>query len=223
MPAILFGSISTVADTSELQRESFNAAFAEHGLDWEWSQEDYREALTSNGGRGRIEQYAEQRGESVEVNAVHRTKSEIFQAKLAEAELLPRPGVAATIEQARAAGHRVALVTTTSPENVSALTAAMAPHLPLLDLDLIVDSTMVESPKPDGAAYSFALAQLGEDAAQCVAVEDNVGGVASARAAGVACVAFPNANTAGHDFSEASARVEEIELATLTDLLGQKA
>ena len=28
MAAILFGSISSVADTSELQRESFNAAFA---------------------------------------------------------------------------------------------------------------------------------------------------------------------------------------------------
>ena len=40
MPAILFGSISTVADTSELQREAFNQAFAEHGLDWRWDRDD---------------------------------------------------------------------------------------------------------------------------------------------------------------------------------------
>jgi hypothetical protein len=34
MSAILFGSISTLADTSELQRRAFNEAFSAHGLDW---------------------------------------------------------------------------------------------------------------------------------------------------------------------------------------------
>lgn len=33
MPAILLRSISTLADTSELQRQAFNQAFAQHGLD----------------------------------------------------------------------------------------------------------------------------------------------------------------------------------------------
>ena len=37
MSAILFGSISTLADTSELQRRAFNEAFEAHGLDWNWS------------------------------------------------------------------------------------------------------------------------------------------------------------------------------------------
>ena len=36
MSAILFGSISTIADTSELQRQAFNQAFKAHGLDWDW-------------------------------------------------------------------------------------------------------------------------------------------------------------------------------------------
>ena len=42
MTAILFGSISTLADTSEIQRDSFNQAFAEHGLDWTWDQRGVR-------------------------------------------------------------------------------------------------------------------------------------------------------------------------------------
>ena len=33
MSSVLFGSISTVADTSEVQRQAFNRAFAEHGLE----------------------------------------------------------------------------------------------------------------------------------------------------------------------------------------------
>ena len=32
--AILFGSIGTIVETSELQRKSFNQAFFEAGLDW---------------------------------------------------------------------------------------------------------------------------------------------------------------------------------------------
>jgi hypothetical protein len=36
MSAILFGSISTIADTSELQRQVFNQAFQARGLDWCW-------------------------------------------------------------------------------------------------------------------------------------------------------------------------------------------
>jgi len=39
--AILFGSIGTLIETSDLQRESFNEAFKEAGLDWYWDQEDY--------------------------------------------------------------------------------------------------------------------------------------------------------------------------------------
>ena len=40
MSAILFGSISTLADTSEMQRAAFNEAFRAHGLDWSWSREE---------------------------------------------------------------------------------------------------------------------------------------------------------------------------------------
>ena len=79
MSAILFGSISTLADTSELQRRAFNEAFAAHNLDWQWSQDDYREMLGSNGGAQRIADYAASRGDDVDAAEVHATKSSIFQ------------------------------------------------------------------------------------------------------------------------------------------------
>ena len=49
MSAILFGSISTLVDTSELQRRAFNESFEAYGLDWQWSQVDYAAMLGSNG------------------------------------------------------------------------------------------------------------------------------------------------------------------------------
>ena len=59
MPALLFGSISTLADTSEEQRAAFNEAFARHGVDWRWERDEYRQLLTSNGGAARIAEFAQ--------------------------------------------------------------------------------------------------------------------------------------------------------------------
>jgi HAD superfamily hydrolase (TIGR01509 family) len=219
MPAILFGSISTVADTSEIQRQAFNEAFRIHGLDWTWDQDDYRRMLAGSGGRNRIAEYARDRGEEVDAQAVHETKSSVFQKRLAEADLAPRAGVVDTIKAAKADGGKVALVTTTSRDNITALLEAIAPDVRAADFDVVVDAGSVDTPKPDGAAYTYALQQLGETPDDCIAIEDNVGGVGAAVAAGVRCIAFPNENTAGHDFSAADRTVDYLDAAQLRSLI----
>lgn len=203
MPAVLFGSISTIADTSELQRQAFNQAFRMHGLDWDWDRDGYRAMLATSGGQSRVSAYAQARGQEVDAPAVHRTKSEVFRTSLRESSLTARPGVLETIKAAKANGYKVGFVTTTSAENVASLFAALSPHTQPSDFDVVVDASAVDQPKPDGAAYTYALDTLGEEAGDCIAVEDNVGGVEAATAAGVACVAMPNANTVGHDFGAA--------------------
>lgn len=214
MPAVLFGSISTVADTSELQRDAFNRAFAAHGLDWHWEREDYRALLEASGGADRVAGYARARDQQVDAAAVHATKSQLFRESLAAAHLDPRPGVRDTIAAARERGWSVGLVTTTSPANVAALLDALAPAIGASDFDVILDADSVARPKPDPDAYAAALERLAVQPGACVAVEDNRGGVAAAAAAGVPCVAFPNANTAGHDFGDARV-VERLDLADL--------
>ncbi len=202
MTAVLFGSISTVADTSELQRDAYNRAFQAHGLDWRWDREQYRDMLASSGGQDRVAEYAKASGQDVDAQAVHETKSELFQQSLATTRLTPRAGVTGTIEAARSRGWKVGLVTTTSRANITALLDALD-GVGADDFDVIVDSADVERPKPDPGAYAFAAEKLSEQPDACVAVEDNVGGVDAATAAGVPCVAFPNENTAGHDFGRA--------------------
>jgi HAD superfamily hydrolase (TIGR01509 family) len=210
MTAILFGSIGTLADTSELQREAFNAAFREHGLDWEWSQDEYRKLLSDSGGAKRVAAYADARGDDVDAAAVHRTKSEIFQRGLRAGGIEPRADVAETIEAARADGAKVALVTTTTPENLAALKEALAPGIDLDAFDLVLDTTDVSTPKPSGDIYRLALERLGESAADVIAIEDNVGGVSAANDAGLTVVAFPGENNAGHDFSAAERRTDRL-------------
>lgn len=221
MPAVLFGSISTLADTSELQRAAFNEAFVAHGLDWSWDRDEYLALLEKSGGQDRVSEYAAARGETVDAAAIHATKSEIFQSSLSAEQLEARAGVVDTIAEARSQGYRVALVTTTTPENVSALLAALAPQVEAAHLDLVLDATDVERPKPDPAAYDLALVRLGVDASDAVAIEDNLGGVESARAAGLAVVAFPNENTVGHDFGAAAATVDHVSLSALDAIVAK--
>ena len=218
MSAILFGSISTVADTSELQRQAFNQAFRTHGLDWNWEREQYRSMLAKSGGQNRIADYAASLGQSVDAEAVHRTKSQIFQDSLSTATLNTRAGVVDTIRDAKKSGWKVGLVTTTSRSNVAAMLNAVATEIDRDDFDVIVDSSDVESPKPDRAAYSFAIKRLGENPDGCVAIEDNTDGIRAARAAGVPCVAFLNENTTDQDASAAERSVDRLDVGELQQI-----
>ena len=222
MPAILFGSISTVADTSELQREAFNQSFEVHGLDWTWERDEYRAMLSQSGGAARIGEYARSKGQSVDAQAVHATKSEIFRDLMATADLMPRAGVVDTIKRAKDDNWKVGLVTTTSGDNVLALLAALSPTVQMADFDVIVNSSSVEQPKPNKAAYAFALTNITEDPDDCVAIEDNVEGVRAAVAAGLACVAFPNQNTSSHDFGNAVGRVQRLDILELQQFAGKQ-
>lgn len=219
MTAILFGSISTVADTSELQRQAFHDAFAEHGLDWRWEPDEYRALLARSGGRDRIAAYAEARGEEVDAAAVHASKTAAFQRRLAAGGISARPGVAEVVAGARQRGISLGLVTTTSPGNVEALLAAVAAEVPPGSFEVVVDTASAAAPKPDPAPYLLALSRLGTDAGSAVAIEDNVDGVAAAVAAGLPCVGFPNANTAAHDLSPAPT-VERLDLDELARTAG---
>jgi HAD superfamily hydrolase (TIGR01509 family) len=167
--------------------------------------------LGSNGGAQRIAEYAEARGDKVDAVSVHAKKTEIFQELLGKSEVTPRPGVLATFDEAKRSDHKLGFVTTTSQGNIDALLAALQPHISAKMFDLIVNRDSVQTPKPDAAVYEFALGQLGEDADNAVAIEDNVGGVKAANAAGIRCIAFPNENTAGGDFGDAAETVEALD------------
>ena len=60
--ALIFDVDGTLAETEEAHRVSFNAAFVEAGLDWVWSQSDYRNLLRITGGKERMRHYIESWG-----------------------------------------------------------------------------------------------------------------------------------------------------------------
>ena len=126
--------------------------------------------LEKSGGKNRINNYADAilqgrgsaNGQTVDAEAIHRSKSEFFQNSLTVSQVKPRLGVVETIQNAKSQGLKVAFVTTTSQENISMLMAALQPSIQVTDFDLILNDASVDRPKPDKAAYTFALERLSE-------------------------------------------------------------
>jgi beta-phosphoglucomutase-like phosphatase (HAD superfamily) len=130
LTALIFDVDGTLADTEkDGHRVAFNQAFAEVGLDWDWSVELYAKLLEVTGGKERIRYYLQRFNSQFRgpddldgfIADLHRRKTAHYTRMLAEGAIPMRPGVNRLLNEAMAAGVRLAIATTTTPENVSAL------------------------------------------------------------------------------------------------------
>ena len=76
---------------------------------------------------------------------------------------------------------------------------------------MLVTQQDVERHKPDPEPYLRAAELLGLAPRQCAAVEDSPTGLASARAAGLLCIAVPGPATAECDLSAADVRLASLD------------
>ncbi|MBV8598342.1 MAG: HAD-IA family hydrolase [Actinobacteria bacterium] len=120
------------------------------------------------------------------------------------------------MDEALAAGMRIAVASTSAEESVRGVVRRVLGDRPVL----VFAGDVVPAKKPDPAIYLLALRELGVDAAEAVAIEDTRNGVLAAAGAGIACVAAPSSFTHGDDFSEAALVVADLRDVTLADLEG---
>ncbi len=201
--AILFGSIGTLVETSELQRTAFNQAFSEAGLDWTWNPDEYKIMLKKSGGRNRINEYATYHGIKVNAHELHLKKTKIFDNMMKEEGISLRPGVANLIGYALNNNVHLAFVTSTSDANIDAIFMALNGQLSRNDFNFIGNDKMVSKPKPDSEIYLKALSNLKLNAKDCLAIEDTEVSMRSAINANIKCIAFPGAMALDNDFSAA--------------------
>jgi HAD superfamily hydrolase (TIGR01509 family) len=221
--AVIFGAIGVIAETSELQRQAFNLAFDEQGLDWNWDSETYRRLLLINGGQTRLRAYRDegaQRSDVAEavIAKLHERKTHHYAALTANGSLKPRRGVAELIKACQVADVRVALCTSTSVENIDAVKAALGDALNFGAFASITTIDKIAAVKPAPDAYLHCLGALGVTADEVIAIEDTPVSMTSARAAGVRVIATPGAMTADQDFSDAALVVPDLNAVTLSTI-----
>lgn len=211
--ALLFDVDGTLADTErDGHRVAFNMAFADAGLDWQWTPELYGRLLAVTGGKERIKHYLTTERTDYDppadlagfVAELHRRKTAHYTELLAQGRIPLRPGVRRLLDEARAAGMRLAIATTTTPANVSALLRHALAEDAESWFEVIAAGDIVPAKKPAPDIYVHTLEQMRLQASDCLAFEDSENGLRSASAAGLETVITVNGYTHDHDFSGAA-------------------
>lgn len=219
LKALLFDVDGTLADTEkDGHRPAFNMAFEAAGLDWHWDEELYGELLAVTGGKERIKFYLEQFNTQFAkpdnfdefVKGLHASKTEFYKQLMAEGKIPLRPGVERLINEARDKKMRMAIVTTTTPANVTALLTNTLGADSESWFEVIAAGDIVPAKKPAPDIYFWAMEKMNLKPEDCIAFEDSSNGIKSSLAADLKTIITINGYTKEDDFSQADLVLDQM-------------
>jgi HAD superfamily hydrolase (TIGR01509 family) len=213
LKALIFDVDGTLADTErDGHRVAFNQAFQSADLDWDWSVELYGELLAITGGKERIRHYLDKYNPNFEaptdlkafIAGLHAAKTEHYCKMLAEGQIPLRIGAERLIKEAREAGLRLAIATTTTMPNVTVLLEHTLGKKSLDWFDIIAAGDIVPAKKPAPDIYIHVLEKMGWAPEDCLALEDSENGLLSAAQADLKTIITINDYTRNHTFEGAA-------------------
>ncbi|PHS30420.1 MAG: phosphatase [Methylophaga sp.] len=212
LKAIIFDVDGTLAETErDGHRVAFNLAFSDAGLDWNWDEELYGQLLAVTGGKERIRYYLSEFNTDFQaegdltsfIASLHAEKTKYYVGLLESNAIALRPGVVRLINEIRSSGLRLAIATTTTPENVTALVTNTLGVEALDWFECIAAGDIVPAKKPAADIFVYCLEQMGLNADECIVFEDSANGVRSSCGAHIPTVVTLNNYTKDDDFSGA--------------------
>ncbi len=218
MEALLFDCDGVLVDTEkDGHRVAFNMAFAQKGIDTEWSVEEYKELVKVAGGKERMTHYFNNKGwpegnyeQALLIKELHALKTALFMELIESGRLPLRPGVARLIDETIAEGIRLAVCSTSNVNAVTKIVEVLLGEERKKHFSGIFAGDMVSRKKPDPAVYHLCTEKMNLNPVACCVVEDSRNGLLAAKAAGYPCIITTNDYSKEEDFSEADAIFSEL-------------
>jgi len=218
LSAVLFDVDGTISETEDFHRKSFNEAFKEFNLDWFWDEAIYKELINIGDGKERIEYYIkrawpemlEYKNLTKYINSIHKVKNEIFKDFIMDCDIKFRPGVVRLINELRENNVRIAIVSSTTQDDLFTLFKNGLNMDPNTTFDLIAHGDCTEKKRPSPEIYEWILEKLRIAPQSCVAIEDSLRGLRSAVNANINVLVTPSIYTKNEDFKEANIVVSSL-------------
>jgi HAD superfamily hydrolase (TIGR01509 family) len=218
LKALVFDCDGVLAETErDGHRVAFNRTFAAQGYDFEWDAALYKELLKIGGGKERMRHFFDRTSwpagtgdQDALIKELHRLKTDYYAQIIESGELPLRPGVARIVDEAAAAGVKLAVCSTSNEKSVHTVVERLLGPARKAKFDVILAGDVVSKKKPDPEIYALVLQRLGLKPTECVVIEDNRNGLLAAKGAGMYCVVTTNRYTEDEDFREADLVVSEL-------------
>jgi len=210
--ALIFDFDGLILDTEGPAYHTWSAIYGEHGHDLPLSL--WASAIGTTGGFNPEEHLEQQLGRKLDAVALRKEYRRRCDEQIAKNPVLP--GVRAYLEDAKRLGLKLGVASSSQRAWVSGHLA----RLGLLNFFQVVkggDDVAKTKPSPD--LYLAAMQALGVDHGRGIALEDSPNGVLAAKAAGLFCVAVPNALTRQLSITRADLTLESLADVPLAEVL----
>jgi HAD superfamily hydrolase (TIGR01509 family) len=186
--AVIFDFDETMIDLEEQHSAACDRLCRAQGSDYMAMPESFRNAS----GKRVIDDVRNMRaffGWSESVEELFAQRQRYFDDEIRRGDLQLMPDVEKTARSLHALGLKLAITSSAVRDSIETILRRFA----LRELfDVIVDGSEVQRGKPDPEAYRVTARRLSVEPRSCVVFEDSEVGVASARSAGMYCVAVRN-------------------------------
>ncbi len=215
--AIVFDLDGTLIDNNSYHIEAWKVFY--RALNREWSNEEYKTKFNGKINREILNYIFQKELSAGEIQQYTDEKESLYR-QLYEPHIKPIPGLLNLLNQIQDASISMAIATSGLPVNIK----FMFDRIPIEQyFKKVVDATYITNGKPHPEIFLKAASFVNADPAKCIAFEDSVAGVRSAKTAGMKVVALTTTHTK-EDVHEADLIIKDytdINLASLLQLMEQ--
>ncbi len=191
LSAVFWDVDGTIADTELCgHRISFNLAFKDFDLDWNWSENEYLDLLKISGGFNRILYYRNAINSELsdsQCAEIQSRKRHHYKILIKSGKIKVRTGVLRLINELSSFDVEQFIVTTSGRGSLEPfLKTSLSSHRNKFSVIITYEDVAKHKPSPE--AYLLALKLSKKSELNCIAIEDSSIGLEAAKAANLNCL-----------------------------------